>query len=454
VQLQKLRYTMAPDSLGIDRVLVRRPYARVVISKERILNISAVLNPGGDGAAAPAAPPPAATTAELPIRIREVRVEAGRMNFSDLSVLPNFSAEVQDLSGTVSQLSSARNSRATVSLAGNLGEFSPVTISGEVQPFAFDEFTDIGLTFENIALPVFNPYSGEFAGFNIANGKLTTKLLYQVEARQLQAGHEIRIDQLEWGEASEYKGEATLPVKFATSLLKDRNGVINLDIPVTGSLDDPQLRIGPIVWQVIRNLVVKAATAPFALLGSLFKGAEEAQFVDFLPGDAALAPRAAEQLAVLAQSLSEKPELRLEIPAGVIETVDRPALLERKFQALLPAFDTMSATQKIDALTALIRRLTGNAPVVPVPPAPPVGTTPADALAQREVATLDYLTKEARSRVQATDSDLEALALARADAVQHALLASGALQPARVFITRNGKLGSNEGNVRLELGLE
>ena len=210
------------------------------------------------------------------------------MNFSDYNIRPNFSAEIQALTGTVTSLSTAFDSRATVDLAGNLGEFSPVTISGTIQPFAFDRFTDIGLLFENISLPVLNPYSGQFAGFNISKGKLTTDLHYLITDRKLDAKHRIRIDQLEWGEASEFKGEATLPVKFATALLRDRHGVINLDIPVKGTLDDPTLRIGPIVWQIIRNLIVKAVTAPFALLGALFAGAEEAQFVDFAPGDAAL----------------------------------------------------------------------------------------------------------------------------------------------------------------------
>src|SRR5690606_13768148 len=121
------------------------------------------------------------------------------------------------------------------------------------------------MNFENIALPVFNPYSGVFAGYNIAKGSLTTGIHYRIDDRQLAAEHNIRIDQLEWGEASEFKGEATLPVKFATALLRDRHGVINLALPLEGSLDDPELRIGRLVWQLIRNIIVKAATAPFAL---------------------------------------------------------------------------------------------------------------------------------------------------------------------------------------------
>ena len=107
-------------------------------------------------------------------------------------------------------------------------------------------------------------------------------------------------------------------MKFATALLKDRNGVIELDVPVTGSIDDPKFRIGPIVWQVIKNLLVKAVTAPFALLGSLFAGAEEAQFVDFAPGSATLDPASAGRLAALSKSLVEKPAIKLDVPIGAL----------------------------------------------------------------------------------------------------------------------------------------
>ncbi len=254
------------------------------------------------------------------------------MNFSDYSVPPDFNAEIQDLKGTVESLSSARDARAQVDLSGNLGEFSPVTIKGELEPFQFDHYTDIGLNFANIALPVFNPYSGKFAGYSIAKGKLYTELHYLIQERKLDAQHKIRIEQLEWGPPTADKGEAGLPVKFATWLLRDSDGVINLDVPVTGSLDDPKFRVGPIVWQIIKNLIVRAVTAPFKFLGSLFKGAEEAQFVSFAPGSAALEPQAAGALATLAKALVQKPGIRLEVPAVVLPELDRPGLIEQSYQ--------------------------------------------------------------------------------------------------------------------------
>jgi hypothetical protein len=517
LELRGLRYAIEPDALELDRVRLVAPYARVIISPEQVLNLSAVLDPKGAAeqiaarraaAAARAAETRAAKRAReraerraararaqaakraakrgapvvrepvraeesgMPIRIREVRVVDGRMSFSDLNVRPNFSAEIVDLDGTVTGLSSAFSSRAKVDLKGKVDEFSPVTIGGTIQPFAFDRYTDVSLKFENISLPVLNPYSGQLAGYNIAKGKLTTELRYQIDRRRLEASHRIRVDQLEWGEASANRGEATLPVKFATALLKDRNGVIQLDVPVTGTLDDPKLRIGPIVWQVIKNLIVKAVTAPFALLGALFAGAEDAQFVDFAPGTATLDAATLGRLGALAKGLAEKPAVSLDVPLGASTALDLPALAERRYLAQrdaslavvlrrkpgdpgpLPAFETLAPRQRIAALEATIRALGGEPPAAPEPPAVPDGTSRADARALAEATEIGLLEKAARALATPQPGELEALGRERGAAIQRALLAGGELEPSRVFLVAEGKVGDQDGKVRFELGLK
>lgn len=519
LQVQKLRYRSAPASLTIQRIQVQEPYARVVISREQVVNISAVFDPesaaakmeefraaqasGGKAApqrkesrserrrrekaekeekkskaaaaaAALAQPEPPET---FPIRIGEVRVQKGRMNFADFNIQPNFAAEILDLTGTIKGMSSARSSRAEVDLKGNLGEFSPVTISGTIQPFAFDRFTDISLKFENIALPVFNPYSGVFAGYNIAKGALTTDLNYQIDNRKLEAKHHIRIEQLEWGEASQFKGEATLPVKFATALLRDRHGVINLDVPVSGSLDDPTLRIGPLVWQVIKNLLTKVVTAPFSWLGSLFAGAEEAQFIDFAPGEATLDPMAAGRLAQLAKGLAEKPDISVDIPLAAIAQVDRPALVQLRLQSQLeeaaagppakgvaakdggqapgvPGYTSLTAKQKRDALSAWYRLQKRALPTIPEPAAPPEGTSKAEAREQVDQAAVAVIEQDLKDRITVEDAELEQLAQARAAAVQSALLSGGELEASRVFIVRADQVSMQGESVRLKLELK
>jgi uncharacterized protein involved in outer membrane biogenesis len=513
VKVEKLRYAMAPDSVAIERIGIEEPYARVIVTEDRLLNIAMVLDPQGTAAelearrAAAAAEaqltaaekrkrereqkaaekaaakarkagksPPSAELAPLPeeglpIRIGEVRVADGTMDFTDLWVQPNFSAKIQKLGGTITGLSSDPRAHATIDLKGQVDTYSPVTIAGTIQPFAFERYTDVDLKFENISLPIFNPYSGQFAGYSIAKGKLTTDLQYLIQDRKLDAQHKIRIDQLEWGEPTAAKGEATLPVKFATSLLKDADGVINLDVPVSGTIDDPTFRIGPIVWQVIKNLITKAVTAPFKLLGALFAGAEEAQFVDFAAGSADLDPAAAERLGALAKSLVQRPEIKLDVPIASLTEVDGPALAERayaaernaalavtklegSYEATPPAFESLGPKDRIAVLTNLLRKQSGAEPQVPEPPPPPEGTSKEDAKSLRQAARLDYLDKETRARATASPQDLGKLGEERARAVQQALLEGTSLEPARVFLTKDGKVSSQDGKVRLELGLQ
>ena len=515
LRIEGIRYAMGPDSATVERVLLGRPFARVVISPERVVNISAVLDPKGtaaalearreaaraeaamtpaerkrrdaereeaeeraaearekqDAVAAKAQPAPLPAEG-MPVRIGEVRITDGTLDFTDNNVQPNFAANVVALNGSIKGLSSDPASHAKVDLKGKVGEFSPVTIAGEVQPFSFERYTDIGLKFENISLPIFNPYSGKFAGYAIAKGKLTTDLHYRIDNRALDAQHHIRIDQLEWGEETAGQGEATLPVKFATFLLRDRNGVIDLDIPVQGTLDDPTFKVGPIVWKVIKNLIVKAVTAPFALLGALFSGAEEAQHVDFAPGSAELDPTTAGQLDALGKSLVEKPGLTLEVPVMSLAALDGPALEERAWQdalaataaealpparkegAVRPPYADLSARNKLEVLAALIERQTGAEPEPPPPPQAPEGATGDQKQALADTATIEAWERQARSRVTVPADAADKLAEARATAVEQALLSSSGLEPTRVFLVKNGTVTDVGGKVQLKLELK
>ena len=220
----------------------------------------------------------------MPMAIKKVLIKDGLANFTDLSVSPHFSAGIQKLEGSVLGLSSKPGSRASVDLHGDVDAFSPVSIKGEVNLLSAALYTDLAMDFRNMELSIFNPYSGKFAGYNITKGKLTTELHYKVDGRKLDAQHHVVIDQLEFGDKTASKDAVSLPIKLAVALLKDRNGVIDLSLPVTGSLDDPKFRLGPIIWKVFVNILEKAVTAPFALLGSLFGGGPDLQFIDFQPG--------------------------------------------------------------------------------------------------------------------------------------------------------------------------
>jgi hypothetical protein len=477
-----IRYTHGPDRLDIDSIVARKPYARVIIEADDSMNVKRVLTAPGataasagvtgaapvgrhprTGRAAKAGPAAANAAPSLPLAIHRIVVHGGEANFSDLSVQPNFTAGIQALEGSVTGLSSAPDSRARIDLHGQVDAFAPVLISGEANVLSRTLYTDVAMSFRNMELTMFNPYSGKFAGYDIAKGKLTTEFHYKVAGRTLDARHHVIVEQLEFGDRTESKDAVSLPVKLAVSLLKDRNGVIDLELPVTGSLDDPEFRLAPLIGKVLMNLLVKAVTAPFALLGSLFGGGPDLQFIDFGPGASALDAPASERLKAVAKVLVERPQLRIEVPIAAVPDIDRQALVEAKFNAEvrdpalragksaaagLPDFDQLDPRAQLQLLTALYRKVFGAAPIFPDAGAP---GTPKDQLVADRVA---YLEKTLRQHIVVDDADLRKLAEQRASMVQQSLLTGTEIDPARVYLVVNDKARAQDGRARLELVLQ
>lgn len=467
LDLEGITLALAPESLRVARVTARRPFLRAVVSQDQSLNLVRVFSPVSPTGTAPAVALPAAapTAPPMPVRIDEVRVQAATLSFADLFIQPNFQARIESLDGRIRGLSSAPGARAKVDLAGFVvNRFSPVTITGELDPFRYDQHTDLALKFSNIDLPVFNPYSGRYAGFAIAKGKLSTELTYRIRDRQLDAGHHVVLDQLEWGEATDSQDKVSLPIRLATSLLKDRDGVIDLQLPVAGTLDDPSFRVGPVVWQVLKNIVVKIVTAPFAFLGSLFEGAEDAQFVVFAPGEPALTPEQQASLAALARGLAERPQLRITVPAVQVPALDAPAVAERGLAGALAAqagvapaefeFAALDADDQVEALRDLYKARFDRRAKPTDPPAPPEDADRATRRALADAHELQWLRGELLPLFTPDDAALAALAQARAEAIQSALLAEGVLEPTRVFVTAAAAGGESPSEVSVELALD
>ncbi|MFV9645868.1 MAG: DUF748 domain-containing protein, partial [Desulfobacterales bacterium] len=231
---------------------------------------------------------------------------------------------IQNLKGTVKGLSSESLARADVLLEGKVDKYAPVKISGQINPLSEDAYTDLALSFKNIELATFTPYSGKFAGYAIKKGKLSLDLKYKVSEDLLIGENEIFVDQLTFGERIDSPDATTLPVRLAIALLKDREGRIDIDLPVRGDLSDPEFSYGRIVVNALVNLITKIVTSPFAALANLVGGdGEELSFVEFEFGSAGLLAGQIRKLDNLAKALYERPALRLEIK-GVADTKIRP----------------------------------------------------------------------------------------------------------------------------------
>jgi hypothetical protein len=216
--------------------------------------------------------------------------------------------------------------------------YAPVTINWEMNLLSASVYSDIKMSFKGLELTTMTPYSARFAGYKIDKGKLSVDLTYKIEQRTLTADQRFVIDQLQLGEPVESPDAVHLPLRLAVALLKDRNGVINVPLPITGSLDDPQFKLGPIIWHAFVNLLVKAATAPFALLGHLFGGGgEEMKFIDFPAGGAELDDAARQKLTALTKALQEHTQLQLDVPIVYSRDLDGPVLAKRRLDQRLVA---------------------------------------------------------------------------------------------------------------------
>jgi hypothetical protein len=477
------RYVSSPASLRIQHITAVGPYARVIIGADHTVNVSEALHPRGahlkaaDAQTAQAAAPPpdgkpavGSSPHPMAMTIGLVRIVTGTADYADFSMQPNFATGIQDLHGTIEGLSSDPSSRAKVSLKGKVDRYAPVDISGVVNLLSATTYSDISMKFSGLELTRMTPYSVRFAGYKIASGTLDANLHYKVDHGTLNADHTLVIDQLQLGDQVPSPHATKLPLRLAVALLKDRDGVIRLGLPVTGSLNNPQFSLGPLIGKALLHLLEKAVTAPFALLGRAFGGGPDMNRIDFPPGSAALLPATQARVAALAKALAQRPQLQLQVPAAYASDVDRPALAKRKLRDELIALARSGAGAGHGGRTRgrqapqpaagkevlelpgehyrLLRAAYQNAlgPKAPLPAS-------AQKVPPYEPAILE-MQSTLLQRMQVSDADLQALGQRRAEAIRSAIVAAGGVAAGRVAITAATPQSATAGRVAVKLGLK
>ena len=318
------------DSLSINKIALSQPYVRFIINPDRSSNMAELLipQPPSKAAAAPGKSKP------LRIALGEISLKDGSANFADLSLKPSFATAIQQLQGHIGRIDSSQPKPASVSIKGKVDRYAPVSIVGNVNPFDPLASLDLAVSFKQVELTTLTPYSGKFAGYRILKGRLNLDLQYQIQQGQLKAENKLVLEQLELGEQVDSPDAVDLPVRLAIALLKDSEGKIEIALPITGDLNNPEFSVMPIVWQTLRNLVVRATSAPFKLIAGLVSGGEEVNLdrVQFSPGTAELDPQAQGVLNTLAAALKQRPNLRLEVQGVSAAAGDGPLLAEQRLQ--------------------------------------------------------------------------------------------------------------------------
>ncbi|MDU9394291.1 DUF748 domain-containing protein [Pseudomonas sp. zfem002] len=324
------------DALSIARISLQQPYARFMINEDRTTNIDDLLIPQPADKSAKAAP---GNDKPLGIRIGQIDINDGSANFADLTLTPNFATAIQQLNGQIGTIDNRQSKPAKVDIKGKVDRYAPVTIKGALNPFNPLASLDIATVFRRVELTTLTPYSGKFAGFRIRKGRLNLDLHYMITNGQLKAENKVVVEQLQLGEKVDSPDAVDLPIRLAVALLKDTEGKISIELPVSGDLNNPQFSVMPIVWQTLRNLVLRAAQAPFKFIGGLIAGggAEDLGNVAFAPGSSDLTADAQGALDKLAAALKERPALRLEIEGTSAQSSDGPLIaqqrLEREYQS-------------------------------------------------------------------------------------------------------------------------
>jgi len=525
VRVSGIDANLNPMSVVIKQITLDNVTARLVIETNHTINLLAALSPAGANAPvdtnAPAttnvtkvatvaknpATPATNVTAPAalpPISIGSIVISNAAASFTDRSVTPNVNLAILEAGGTIAGLSSSQLQHADIDLSAKVDGVGPVAINGTINLFGGTGTNDLKITVKDMDLTPTSPYSGQFAGYRIVQGKLNLDLSYDLIGRKLKSKNVITLDRFTFGEKVNSPDATHLPVRLAIAILKDRNGQILLDVPIEGSLDDPQFRIGKVVMRTILNILEKVATSPFSLLGAAFGGGgEELSYQDFAPGSAVLLPANEQKLDSLVKGLYERPGLQLEIAGSIDPETDRDSLRRtsldkqirtRLWQSLRKAERAATTPDQItltpEERAAWVKKLYSEAlDKGVINPAFIAANTnlaaiaaqissrsveneksatllmqrsPATAPKSSKAATTAHQTKPIASAdpkeilllatIPVTDGDFEALASDRAKAVRAYILQTGKVEAARLFLAENqtGGVKTNGSRVYLQ----
>ena len=493
-----LKVSLMPNKLQMGTLQVVKPEGKFIINEDKSMNVTRVLRNQATSAqptsqraikvVAPPAPvssdsliqptiapqPPevtvkktaaeptavseqASTKEVFPVSIDTVRVSDAKLEFADLSLTPQFGTNIHSLNGVINGLSTKAAKVSQVEMDGKVDEYGAARIRGSLQPFNATEFTDIKLAFTNLDMSRLTPYSGKFAGRRIDSGKLSVELEYKIKQNQLAGENKFVINKIKLGEKVDSADAADLPLDLAIAILEDSDGLIDLDLPISGSLDDPKFSYGSIFWKAIRNVIKKIVTAPFRALGKIFgDGAEDFDGIAFEGGIAEIAPPELEKLAKVSKALSKRQGLSLGIVPSYDVALDTLAMQEASYRFQVseemdvelaegqfpgPVDLANENTQK--AVRSLHDDLTKKG----------IFKKLVSKFKKPEDGYYEKAQKSLIASVEVTGDDLQALAKSRGEAIQKILIDAG-IDTDRVSIEKPVKTMAKEKVVKTKLTLD
>lgn len=379
----------------------------------------------------------AATPPQNPVRMHfgELLLQNGRVTYTDNFIKPNYTANLIAIKGTVGAFGTDSTTSAPVDVAANLAGNGPISIKGSVNPLIEKPALDLTANAHDIELTNLTPYSAKYAGYPITKGKLNVDLHYELANDQLKANNHIFIDQLTFGDHVENDTATRLPVKLAISLLKNTRGQIDVNLPVSGSLSNPEFSVGGLIWRAVLNLIAKAVTSPFSLLAHAFGGGgEDLGYVEFAPGSYQLDDAQQKKLDTVVKMLTEKPSIRLDLIGRVDPSKDTSGLGDAYVERLVrqqKLKDVIGQGESIDPMSVKVEPAEYSKYLTRAYKAADF-KKPRNVIGLQKTLPDADMKKALAEHAPADDNALRALAQQRAQAVRQYL--DGKIDSSRVFI--------------------
>jgi len=433
---------LASREADIGAIALDGYHGRVHILEDGRINVQLALNsesaePRAETPEDETVPGPAAAPEETEgehlggwrVRSAGLALSDMRIDFRDDSMPLPFDTQIGEISGSLGALDSRASTRTPLRISGKADGYAPVSLEGELAPLAEQSALDLGLSFSGLDIARFSPYSVTYAGRRIDAGTLNLDVRYQLEGNALQGDNHAVISQMRLGEKVESEGAIDLPLELALALLTDARGVIDLDIPVSGDVDNPSFSLGKVIGGALRNLITKAVTAPFRLLAGLVGSDRDLQHIGFAAGSAELGEEARQTLATLADALAQRPQLRMLATGQVLPEADLPPLRLAQLEQQLR--DSGLGEASIAARdTAWAEAIAARYAALPAVASPEQAADTAEAVAD-PAAQLEAVLQS----IGIEENTLRELASARAAAIKRELVEHGSIAAERIAIS-------------------
>ena len=446
VKVENLNATNKPLSASIDKFHLKGQYGAIIKGEDGTLNISHIIKENAEGTQPEETASSETETASTPklklpeLTIKEILIEESSFKYIDQSISPFYEANLKDIRLEIGKISTQSTEKADIKLNVAIDHHTELKLNGKIDPLNITPFADVAIKISDIELSSLTPYSGKYIGYEIAKGKLQLDLNYKVENNKINATNDVLLDKLTFGESVESDDATSLPVKFALSIITDKNDQVKLNVPISGDLTDPNFSVGGAIVTVLKNIFTKVVTSPFSFIASMYGATEELKTVEFEVGSEALSEAEVEKLATLIEMMQDRPGIRIDVKGYADPEKDREKILADRFELFLKTAmynDLWESEQEETTVEEMVINWDDQEEYEEI-----LEEAYDESEFDKEENFLgivksqpvDVMEKMIKNHLEVTDNDLRELALNRTKVVSGHLKDVGKIEPSRMFL--------------------